>query len=164
LKNFLQQTSVVYPVDYLQRSCHTQRHWLPMFYFMKMAGLSVEQTIAVFHAEEPPYPKICEAATSRLKGTISAYRKTTGAGTKALCAISSGSFVDPKDIKEAATLAHAIGGITSIGKALPECLALLQRCLELSKGQEGGGLRSQVYRAACRLDELMFRPEIPSPT
>jgi hypothetical protein len=158
LKNFLQQTSVVYPIDYLQRSCHTQRHWLPMFYYMKMAGLSVEQSIALFDAEEPPYPKLCEAATDRLKGTVSAFRKTTGAGIKALSAISSGSIIDPKDTKEVATIAHAIGGLTDIGANLPGCLALLQKCLAFSKGPSGSSLRSQIYRAACRVDELMFGP------
>lgn len=156
LKNFLQQTSVTYPVDYLQRSCHTQRHWLPMFYYMKMAGLSVEQSIALFDAEEPPYPKICKAAIDRLKGTVSAFRKTTGAGTKALSAIGSGSILDPKDTKEVATIAHAIGGLTDSGANLLGCLALLQKCLAFSKGQKGGSVRSQIYRAACRLDELMF--------
>ncbi len=32
LRNFLRQSPVTYPIDYLQRSCHTQRHWLPIFY------------------------------------------------------------------------------------------------------------------------------------
>jgi Putative DNA-binding domain len=156
LKNFLQQASVAYPVDYLQRSCHTQRHWLPMFYYMKMAGLSIDQTIALFDAEEPPYPKICRAAINRLKGTVSAFHSTTGAATKALTTMSSGSLLDPNDTKEAATIARAIAGLTEVGPYLPGCMALLQKCLAFSKG--GSSLRSQIYRAACRLDELMFKP------
>jgi len=150
LKNFLRQTSVAYPLDYLQRSCHTQRHWLPMFYYMKMAGISVEQTIALFDAEEPPYPKICKAAADRLRGTVSAFRKPVGAATKSLSAINSGSLHDPSDPKEAATIAHAVGGLTVVGPELFGCLALLEKCLGFSKGPRGGSLRSQIYRAACR--------------
>jgi Putative DNA-binding domain len=158
LRNFLQQASVAYPVDYLQRSCHTQRHWLPMFYYLKMAGLSVDQTIALFDAEEPPYPTVCKAATNRLKGTISAFRKATGSAAKVLSSISSGAVLDPNDAKEAMTIAYAIGGLTDNGPNLTGCLVLLQKCLAFSKGPTGGNLRSQIYRAACRLDELMFKP------
>ena len=162
LRNFLQQSPVTYPIDYLQRSCHTQRHWLSIFYYMKMAGLSVDQTLALFDAEEP-YPKICRAAGDRLRGTMSAFRKTTGASAKVLAAMEGGAIPDPKDAKEAATIAHAIGGLNGGETIAAGYLAVLEKCLAFGKGSSGGSLRSQVYRAACRVDELMFKPVSSSP-
>jgi len=164
LRSFLQQTSVAYPIDYLQRSCHTQRHWLPIFYYMRMAGLSVDQTIELFEAEEPPYPKTYKATNGRLRGTVSAFRMTTGAGSKALAAIRAGLFHDPQDPKEAATMAHAIGGLNDGAAISSGCLAVLEKSLAVARGTTGGSLRSQIYRAACRLDELMFRPTSSSAT
>ena len=52
LNNFLDQTPVMYPNDYLQRSCHTPRYWLPIFYYVNMAGLSVDQAVAILEKEE----------------------------------------------------------------------------------------------------------------
>lgn len=164
LRTFLEQTAVMYPIDYLQRSCHTQRHWLPLFYYMKMAGLTIEQTVAVLEAEDTPYPKICEAAIKRLKGTISAFREPTGAGKKMVAAIQARSFPDPKDLKEAATAAHAIGGLNDVASILPGCLTILTKCLSFAKASSTGSLRSQIYRAACRLDELVFKPMVAGTT
>lgn len=164
LRNFLNQAAVMYPIDYLQRSCYTQRHWLPIFYYMKMAGLTVEETTAILEAEESPYPKICKAAIDRLKGTISAYRKPSTVGLKMLAAIQAGSFPDPKDLKEAATAAHAIGGLKNVASNISGCLGVLTKCLSFVKSPDGSGLRSQIYRSACRLDELMFRPSANAAT
>jgi Predicted transcriptional regulator containing an HTH domain and an uncharacterized domain shared with the mammalian protein Schlafen len=157
LRNFLNQTAVMYPIDYLQRSCYTQRHWLPIFYYMKMAGLTVEETKAILEAEETPYPKICKAAIDRLKGAISAYRKPSTAGLKMLAAIQAGSFPDPKDAKETTTAAHSIGGLENVASNFSGCLEVLTKCLSFVKSSGNGGLRSQIYRSACRLDELIFK-------
>jgi hypothetical protein len=128
-----------------------------------MAGLSVEQTLVLFDAEDSPYAKICRAAVDRLKGTVSAFRKTTGASSKMLAAIEGGAIPDPKDAKEAATIAHAIGGLSGGETITARYLNVLETCLSFGRGSASGSLRSQVYRAACRVDELMFKP-VSSPS
>jgi hypothetical protein len=127
---------------------------------MKMAGLTVDQTVAAMEAEDPPYPKICKAAINRLKGNISAFREPSAAGKKMIGAIQAGSFPDPKDPKEAAIAAHAIGGFNDVSWIFPGCLTVLTKCLPFGKASTAGSLRSQIYRGACRLDELFFKPRM----
>ena len=158
LANFLDQGPVMYPTDYLQRSCHTPRHWLPVFYYMKMAGLTTDQAIALLEAEEPSYPNSCRQAIDRLKGKKSAFQKPGITPASMVGAIEAGSHPNVKDLKDAIIAARAIGGLTKPPQSNSNCLELLKHCLALTRGPSSSGARSLVYRAACWIDELIFRP------
>jgi hypothetical protein len=147
----------MYPNDYFQRSCHTPRHWLPVFYYMKMAGLSVDQAVAVLEAEDASYPKSCKGTIDRLKGKSSAFHKPGASALGMLASIETGTYPTVGDLKEAIIAARAIGGLKDIPQSLASCLTVLTQCLNLAKGPDYSGVRTQIYRSACWLDELMFR-------
>ena len=157
LKNFLDQTPVMYPNDYLQRSCHTSRYWLPIFYYVKMAGLSVDQAVAILEKEEASYPNSCRKAIDRLRGKKSALQKPATTAASMLDSIEAGSYLNLKDLKEAITATRAIGSLKNIPQPFSDCLDVLKQCLALTKGPHSSGSRSLIYRAACWLDELMFK-------
>lgn len=157
LRNFLSQTPVMYPNDYLQRSCHTPRHWLPIFYYVKMAGLTVDQAVAILEAEEASNPNSCRMAIERLKGKKSAFQKAGAAASSVLTTIEAGSYPNVQDLKEATIVARAIGGLKNIPQHPSGCFELLTQCLGSAKGPAASGQRSQIYRSACWLDELIFK-------
>ena len=124
-----------------------------------MAGLTVDQAVTLLEAEEASYPKSCRMTVERLKGKKSVFHKAGGAALSILASIEAGSYPNLKDLTEAAIAARAIGGLTNIPQRPSECFELLTKCLTFARGPKGSGQRSQIYRSACWLDELMFKPE-----
>ena len=74
-----------------------------------------------------------------------------------LDSIEAGSYPNLKDLKEAITATRAIGSLKNIPQPFSGCLDVLKQCLVLTKGHHSSGSRSLIYRAACWLDELMFK-------
>jgi len=52
-RNFLEQSSVEFPYEYIRHLLHTQRRWLPIFYYAKLSGLSIITLIDKLAAEPP---------------------------------------------------------------------------------------------------------------
>ena len=122
LRNFLDQTPVMYPTDYLQRSCHTPRFWLPIFYYMKMAGINAEQAIAILEKEEASYPTSCRRAIERLKGKKSAFQEPSAATAILTNSIEAGTLPHVKDFKDVGNAVRAMGSLRNIPQPHSGCL------------------------------------------
>jgi hypothetical protein len=74
-----------------------------------------------------------------------------------LATLRAGSSPSLKDAKDAFTAARAIAGLDRVPTLFPVALKILSESLTFARGSDaGGGIRSQIYRSACWLDELMY--------
>lgn len=157
LVNFLNQETLFRPVEYIRfvvEASHTE--WLPLFYFAEQSQLDRADLVA-FIKGLGGTAKRREMFTNRATGAKTALTIPVGTPAALLTRIIADSLPEPTDSKDANNVAMAICGITSLPDTQrPTLLTLLRRCHELVKAEPKAGVISNIRRAACRLDELIF--------
>jgi len=160
LRNFLTGEKVAHPLDYLVHSAHSSREWLPLWFYVRQAGISAMDAIEHLNKEGASRPSHRDGAVARLSGKRTAYNVNNGKPKKLVKAFCEGNIEEPKDDSDANKFALAVQGLPNGQGNLDEFRMLLLKCYERAVSQTPAhkSLRSAVFRAACRLDELQWKP------
>jgi hypothetical protein len=160
LRNFVRQETVEFPVAYLLRSCATTKSWLPVFYYVQLAGLALSDATKIVEQKETSYVARKQDLLLRLAGSKSAFIKLAGKAGKLRDEISSGTNPPPSTTKIAGDLALAMSGLKRADRDLGSLILLLKGIIDQTKADPDAKpiLWSYIYKAAARIDELYFRP------
>lgn len=159
LRNFLIGELVADPLQYIMASSHVGRIWLPIWYYVQLSKLEIDDIVAALMRERPGQPKHREFAIARLRHKISAYYEHTGTPKKMLPSILDGTFAEPKQPKEDSTFALAIQSLPKAAKDMEKVRAALAKAATRAQGSDPqtSNIRSSIFRAACRLDEILYQ-------
>ena len=162
IRNFLRSERVADPMQYIHSQAHSQRKWLPVWFYVKQSAVALDDIVEDLRRQVATHPSSRDALVRRLLRTVSAYRKQTGKPAALVAKFSKGEIEPPKTAAEDSTFANAIQGLTDAQGNLDVFLPDSLTCLDRAQGSDAktGSRRSAIYRAACRLDELLNLPKI----
>ncbi|MFC3182540.1 AlbA family DNA-binding domain-containing protein [Cypionkella sinensis] len=149
---FLAHEEVHTPLEYVCMSAKVQNRWLPIFYFVRLAGGDLDTAIAALDATNAVYRVSRANALQRLRQQRSAFEKPSGAILEVVAALQAGHF---EELRQGFNDFQIVRGIRSLpnGFVLTEPLFDLLR--DIYRDADGdANVRSGVFRAAARLDEL----------
>ncbi len=149
---YLGHEDVREPLQYICLSAKVQRQWLPVFYFVHLAGVDIQTAISALDETTAVYRNSKQYALERLRGRRSAFEQPSGAILNVVRSLQDGAV---GDIRQRFNDIQIVRGIRS----LPDGFEPTEPIFDLLRNiyQEGGensNLRSAVFRAAARLDEL----------
>lgn len=159
IRNFLGNIVVKEPRQYLLHSAHSNREWQPIWYYVSSAGLTVDQAVEAMQQEAASQPTHRDGVIARLREKRTAFNINKGKPQQLVAAFGKGEITEPSDISEAHKFALAVQGLGEGQGQLDVIRRLLLVAYEFSIGQttQQRNLRSAVFRAACRLDELLYK-------
>lgn len=161
LRAFLNRERVHAPLEYALYSAHSQRQWLPLFYFVSASEHSPTDVAEKLASANATYPASRDAAVARLKARKWAHHATSGRPATLV------SQMKDDDVPALPEDPQADNAIALAIQALPDGFAnteplfgLLLAIYERAQGsdQRQRNRRSAIFRAACRLDELAYGP------
>ncbi|WP_081725655.1 ATP-binding protein [Martelella sp. AD-3] len=149
---YLGRERVRSPTQYVCISAKVQRQWLPLFYFIELAAIDLKTAIKTFEETGAVYRLSKQRALERLKGQRSAFEQPVGASVAVVAAIVANDLDGLRGKFTDSEIARGIRG-------LPDGFQPVQQLFELLKdlyveSRKDPSLRSAVYRASARLDEL----------
>jgi hypothetical protein len=161
IRNFLCSEHVTDPIQYIHSQAHSQRKWLPVWFYVKRSAVAVDEIVEDLRRQVATHPSSRDALVKRLLRTVSAYRKQTGKPAVLVAKFLKGEIEPPKTVAEDSVFANAVQGLTDAQGNLNVFLPILLTCLDRAQGSDAktGSRRSAIYRAACRLDELLNSPK-----
>ncbi len=161
LRNFLKAEPVEEPLQYLLHSVHSQRKWLPLFYYLHLSRITVEQAVERLKKENATYPSQQKIAVDRLLGVVSAFKLNVGKPRTLLDEFKSGTINFPSNEKEDNAFILAVQGLPDDFSNADSFRALLFTVLERAQDNtpQHRNRRSAIFHAACRIDEMLFAPK-----
>lgn len=160
LHNFLAGELVNEPLQYILSFAHSNREWLPLWYYVQLSAMAAKDIIAALNAERPSQPSHRDMAIQCLLGKRSAHKVHVGTPKKLLASFLEGKIAEPKTVQEDNTFALAMQGLPDGQKDLEQFRRILLGIANRAQGNDTqtNARRSNIFRAACRLDELLYRP------
>ncbi|MFC2966821.1 AlbA family DNA-binding domain-containing protein [Acidimangrovimonas pyrenivorans] len=155
LMAYLEREAVRSPMGYVCLSAMVQRQWLPLFYFIRLADSDAGAAIAALEATEAVYRVSKENALARLRGQRTAFSQPRGATLQVLEALRAGQVENLRERFSDSQIVRGIQGLADNAILDEELFALLQDIYR--DGEGGANVRSGVFRAAARLDEIEAR-------
>lgn len=158
LQAFLAQQHVRSPMEFVRESALVQRQWLPIFYFVALANLSVEEADEALSQTAAVYANSKTNALERLRGQRSAFKQASGQAAPILQEILLGEIDDLENDNEDPAIARAIAGLPAKFEHIQDVLDLLQRMFARAEGNSS--LKGAIFKAAARVDEISFLPPL----
>lgn len=157
LLNFLRRETLFKPEEYIRYAVEASHaEWLPIFYFALKAGFDKAALVNFLESLDGSARRRCKFV-ERAKGERTALYAYVGSPASTLKRIVAGDLTGPTTSKEASNVAMAICGLTSIGGLeVGKLLELVTTCYGLAHADTKQAGMSNVRRAACRLDELLY--------
>ncbi len=149
---YLNREQVRSPIEYVCVSAKIQRQWLPMFYFVRLAGDDRDAAIAALEATSAVYRVSKNKALQRLRGQRSAFEQPRGAILDVLALVQTGDVEDLRDRFTDFQIVRAVRGLPDGFKPHVNFIDLLREIYLEADGDPN--VRSGVFRASARLDEL----------
>ena len=160
VRNFLRNENVAEPMQYIHFQAHAQRKWFPVWFYIAQTKSTAAQVADDLRSRVATYPSSREALVDRLVRKESAFRQSTGKSKELRAEIVRGEIKAPSTVEQDVVFAVAVQSLPVTVKAKDaEILRnLLLDCLD--RAQEGdsrsSNRRGSIYRAACRLDEILY--------
>ncbi|MBL8770029.1 MAG: ATP-binding protein [Phenylobacterium sp.] len=155
MKNFAKRRPVAEPGQYFLAAINSSSEWLPMLRWMREAGISKEQAIALVE-NEGLTPTKRSRALGRLNGERSAYAAETPSVRllrDRLLALETLPITSATDLRRVMLAIRAVETVTP--EQLDVLWATLERAFDFAwTASNGGDLQSYVKAAAARVDEL----------
>lgn len=156
LGTFLEQERVQYPAEYVLHSCHSNKRWLPIFYFARVAERPVAEIIELVKAEESG-TVARGRLIDRLSGRATARTEPSAASRQVIAAIGGGTLSAATTLSDIRKQAIAIQGWSDANRPIGAPLAVLRTLRGKVKELSADVDRStEIRRAAAWLDELYF--------
>lgn len=156
VENFLLGNKVNDPLAYLHAETYYQRKWMPIWHYVRQLSMSADALVEDLRHLTGCMPSIRDAVVQRLRGTQSARKLYTGKPKSLLADFQSGKIVAPKDDAELSAFAFALHGLPDDYENIADVRPLLLDLLKQDKAEKN---RTQIYRAACRVDEILHHQQ-----
>ncbi|WP_316203627.1 ATP-binding protein [Bradyrhizobium sp. SZCCHNS3051] len=160
VRNFLRTEKVAEPMQYIHFQAHSQRKWFPVWFYIDQTRSTAAEIAEDLRKQVATYPSSRNALVDRLSGKESAFRQSTGKAEALRVKLARGEIKAPADTVEDALFAGAVQALSTTVK--PKDLESIRKMLlvSLDRAQDSnprsGSRRGAIYRAACRLDELLY--------
>ena len=129
-----------------------QRQWLPIFYFVQLAGGDIVAAITALDATNVVYRVSKQNALERLRGQRSAFERPGGAILEVVAALQAGQF---DDLRQRFSDSQIVRGIRGLPDGFEPGDPLLDLLRDIYRDADGNAnVRSGAFSAAARLDEL----------
>jgi len=155
IRNFLRGERVADPMQYIHAHAHCQRRWLPVWYYVRQAGVSVDDLVEDLRSQVATHPSSRDAVVQRLRKTETAYKVHIGKPARICAGFARGEIIEPTGGADDLAFANAVMGLPSTATEVERFKPILLACLDRAEADGSGTRRSAIYRAACRLDELL---------
>lgn len=152
IENFLSDSPVQEPLQYLHAQAHYPRKWMPIWYYVRQLSISVDDLVEDLRGMTASVPTSRDAIVQRLRGTSTAAKLYTGSPAKILALLRTGKINAPKSVDEFGAFANAVQGLPNDFKSAGELKPILLDCL---KRDVESIHRPAIYRAASRIDEIL---------
>lgn len=164
VKNFIVNEGVQEPIQYFLAAINSPSDWLPLFHWIRVAGISTEKAIELIEAENLS-AKRRSRALERLAGQKTAWVKPIPSIKLILSKLLKGEVPDILSATELRKVMQAIRGVDRADEAQ---IAALRAALKVGYDfawapANGGDLQSYVKAAAGRVDELEAKLPISVP-
>lgn len=160
VRNFLRNEKVAEPMQYIHFQAHAQRKWFPVWFYVDQTKLTANGVVEDLRGQVATYPSSRDALVNRLAGKDAAFRQSTGKAEALRAKLVRGEITAPTDIDQDVVFAAAVQALpaTVKPKDLETIRKTLLHCLDRAQGADArsSNRRGSIYRAACRLDELMY--------
>jgi hypothetical protein len=145
-------------MQYIHFQLHAQRKWLPVWYYVKQANYDVDTIVDDLRRQVATYPASRDALVQRLLRKVTSYKEHPGNSAKMRASILKGNIELPKNETDDTLFANALQGLPTGYAGASTLKPLLLPSLDRTQGNDGksSNRRSTIYRAACRLDELLY--------
>lgn len=152
IENFLLGNQVSDPLAYLHAQAYYQRKWMPIWYYLHKLQMSVDDLVEDLRRLNACMPASRDAIVHRLRGTQSAYKFYTGKPKAMLAGLLTGEMSVPKNDVDLSAFANALHGLPNDFEKITEARPIVFECLKRDTEEKW---RTQIYRAACRVDEII---------
>ncbi|GGC48929.1 AlbA family DNA-binding domain-containing protein [Chelatococcus reniformis] len=165
LRNFLRQERVADPMQYIHAQAHYPRRWMPLWFYVEQTGMTLEEITNDMIKIVANQPSSRDAVVKRLQRGDEAYKIHPGRPTELCKTLQQGGAFDLTTAQDISRFANAVMGLMDGAPNLDTIREALASCIDRSMGPSAaeGGRRSMIFRAACRVDELMHRPSQSRP-
>lgn len=156
IRNFLRNEKVSDPTQYVHFQAHSQRKWLPAWYYVKQTKQPVNAIIDDLRKQVATYPANRDALVQRLLRKSTAHKEPVGKPARILSGLLAGNLRAPTDNESDVFFASALQGLPAGYTRVHDLKPLLLASLDRAQGSDNrsSNRRSLIYRAACRLDEV----------
>jgi len=158
IRNFLRGERVADPSQYIRAQAHCQRRWLPVWYYVAQANMPLDVLIEELRSEVATHPTSRELVVRRLLRTETARKVHVGKPARLCSQLARGNVTPPASPTDDVGFANALMGLPSDAKGVDQFKPILLQCLDRAESTPGGQVRSAIYRAASRLDEILHGP------
>ncbi|MBL9045770.1 MAG: ATP-binding protein [Tabrizicola sp.] len=149
---YLNRENVRSPLQYVAVTALVQRQWLPLFYFVRLAGVDRDAAIALLDATKAVNRISKERGLERLRGQRSAFEQPGGAIVEVVSALQAGRLDDLRGRFSDFQIVRGIRGLPDGYQPNRPMFELLQ---DIHRDGDGdANVLGGVFRAAARLDEL----------
>ncbi|MGY8710479.1 ATP-binding protein [Bradyrhizobium sp. 18BD] len=159
VRNFLRNEKVAEPMQYIHYQAHCQRKWLPVWFYIDQTNLTATGVAEDLRRQVTTYPSYRDALVDRIAGKNAAFRQSTGKAEALRAKLVRGEISPPSDIDQDVVFAAAVQALptTVKPKDLDAIRQALLKSLDRAQGADSrsSNRRGSIYRAACRLDELL---------
>ncbi|WLC16282.1 AlbA family DNA-binding domain-containing protein [Bradyrhizobium diazoefficiens] len=152
VENFLDDNQVRDPLAYLHAQAYYQRKWMPIWHYVHQLSMSIDDLVEDLRRLTACMPSSRDAIVQRLRGTQSAYKIYTGKPKAMLTDLRAGKVKTPKNDFDLSAFAYALHGLPNDFEEIEKIRPIILECLKRDKAEKH---RSQIYRAACRVDEII---------
>ena len=160
VRNFLRNEKVAEPMQYIHFQAHAQRKWFPVWFYIDQTRSTAAEAAEDLRKQVATYPSSRDALVDRLLGKDSAFRQSTGKAEALRVKLARGEIKAPADIDGDVVFAGAVQALptTVKPKDLENIRKILLDCLDRAQDSDprSSNRRGAIYRAACRLDELLY--------
>ncbi|WP_316237882.1 ATP-binding protein [Bradyrhizobium sp. SZCCHNR1015] len=160
VRNFLRNEKVAEPMQYIHFQAHSQRKWFPVWFYIDQTRSTAAEMAEGLRKQVATYPSSRNALVDRLSGKESAFRQSTGKAEALRVKLARGEIKAPADTDEDVLFAGAVQALPTTVK-LKDLESIRKMLLvSLDRAQDSDPRssirRGAIYRAACRLDELLY--------
>lgn len=154
IKAFLRREQVRSPMAYVEASAQVQRLWLPLFYFLHLAGTGRADAIQLLENTPPVYRTSKSRALQRLRNERSAFLPLTGVTAPVAEEIAQGNLEGIVERHRPDLIARAIQTLPNTFRDVAPLHGILDTLHDAYLNDTS--VRGALYRATCRLDEIEF--------
>ena len=152
LMAYLDHDAVRSPLEYVCLSALVQRQHLPLFYFVHLAGVDLDEAIAALEATVPVYRISKRRALLRLRNQWNAFARPGGAILEVVNALQGDQVANLRNQYTDIQLVRGFQGLPDGAVPTIEQRKLLKGIYCANAGN--ANVRSGTFRGAARLDEL----------
>jgi hypothetical protein len=156
LDTFLGQKKAVNPKAYVRQLCHTESKWLPVYYFIREAGMSLAEALELLDQEPTNAPKRKDRQIERVKAGVGplAPSLTTYAAIRG--DLLAKGDVDISTPKKAEVFLKGVRTLTVSDIDLTSLLPLMKYCFDQFYASERV-VGTEIRYAASHVDIECFR-------